>query len=263
MSVPSLRFLPIFLLIASSVMALEQDQAPPKDPELVTDRPDVTESSIVIPKASLQAENGVAWTDDHGQRTFDVSETLLRFGVSARTELRLGVPNYLFGLHGRNSPSGFADVSIGVKQQLGPLPGRFDLSVIAAVSIPTGADRTTSHGYDPFVKFPWSKELKNGWSFGGMQSVFWNTQGTRRNATWEPTFYLEKQIREPWDVFAEYAGDYSQRGGPRQLIHFGTAYKVTPKNQIDFHFGFGLSHATPSQFFAAGYSFRVDRLWGR
>ena len=79
----------------------------------------------------------------------------------------------------------------------------------------------------------------------------------------ESTFYIEKQITKPWDAFAEYGGDFAQRGGSKEVAHFGTAYKITPGNQIDFHFGFGLSHATPGRFFAVGYSFRIDNLWKR
>src|ERR1700720_4297958 len=93
-----------FLLIASSLIASGQSQTPAKDLDIVTDRPDITESSIVVPKGSLQAENGVTWTNDHGQRTFDVSETLLRLGVARQTELRFGAPNYLFGLPGQIPP---------------------------------------------------------------------------------------------------------------------------------------------------------------
>jgi len=238
-----------------------QTQTRSQGSEIVTDRPDITESSIVIPKGSFQAENGLTWTDDHGKRTLDASESLLRLGVRNRTELRLTVPNYSLGIIG--STLGFADLSFGAKQQIGPLWDGLDLSVIVALSLPTGATRVSSHGFDPFIKFPWSKDLRAGWSIGGMQSVFWYTQDGKRNITWEPTFYIEKEITKPWDVFAEYAGDFVQWGGPKQIAHLGTAYKITPRQQVDFHFGFGLSHAAPSRFFAVGYSFRIDKLWGR
>jgi len=119
------------LLAAVTVAAYGQSQPPPTDPAIVTDRPDITESSIVVPKGSLQFENGLTWTSDHGQTTLDLSETLVRFGVSDRTELRIVVPNYLDGLTGPTTASGFGDVAVGVKQQLGPLPAGFDLSVIA------------------------------------------------------------------------------------------------------------------------------------
>jgi hypothetical protein len=202
------------------------------------------------------------WTSDQASQTFDVSESLIRLGVSTRTELRLVVPNYLGGITGAD-PTGFADMALGMKEQIGPLPGAIDLSVIVAVSLPTGARQVSSHGYDPFVKFPWSKALKSGWSIGGMQSLFWNTDDHRRNGDWEPTFYVEKEITKPWDAFVEYAGDFSQRGGPREIAHFGTAYRITPNQQVDFHFGFGISKAAPSRVFAIGYSFRIDKLWGR
>jgi hypothetical protein len=232
-------------------------------PEIVTDRPDITESGIVVPKGSLQAENGLTLTSDHGQRTLDLSETLLRLGVGSRTELRLMIPNYSYGVGGRNPAFGFGDVAVGVKKQLGPLLNGFDLSVIAALSLPTGADRISSHSVDPFLKLPWSRDLKGRWSVGGMFSMFWNTDEGRRNFTWEPTFYVERQITSPLDLFIEYAGDYPQRGGARQVMHIGGAYKVTPKQQVDLHFGAGLSPGAPKRFFAVGYSFRFDHFCGR
>ena len=252
----------ILLLTAFGALSFAQSSTDPI-PELVTDRPDVTESSIVVPKGSLQFENGATWTSDHGTQSVDASETLIRYGVFSRTEFRIVVPNYLGGISPGDSTSGFGDMAIGMKQQLGPLTGGFELSVIAAVSLPTGASRVSSHGFDPFIKFPWSKDLKAGWSIGGMQSLFWNTDGDRRDGLWEPTFYLEKEITKPWDAFVEYAGDYPQRGGPREIAHFGTAYRVTPRQQVDFHFGFGLSHDAPRRFFAVGYSVRIDRIFGR
>ena len=236
---------------------------PPPAPEMVTDRSDITESTVVVPKGSAQFENGFTWTDDHGEKTLGLPEGLLRLGIFERTELRIDVPNYLNGLNGLTAQSGFDDVGVGVKQQFGPLPGGFDLSVIAGLSLPTGAERASSHGFDPYFKIPWSRDFEKGWSIGSMQSLFWYTENGRRNLTWEPTFFVAKEIAKPWEAFAEYGGDFAQRGEAEQIAHFGTAYLINPKHQIDFHFGFGLSHGAPTRFFAGGYSFRVDGLWGR
>jgi hypothetical protein len=236
--------------------------APLVNSQIVTDRPDITESAMVVPAGSLQLENGFTWTSDHGKQSADFSESLLRFGVLGRTEVRLVVPNYLDGVGPKSSGSGFEDLAFGLKQQLGPLPGGVDLSVIVALSLPSGGRRVSSGGYDPFVKLPWSKELEHGWSIGGMQSLFWNTDHSRRSGVWEPTFYLEKQITKALDAFIEYAADYSQIGGSKQVAHFGTALKLNATNQIDFHFGFGLNSETPNHFFAVGYSLRVDH-WRR
>ena len=232
----------------------------PDDDGIVTDRPDVTESSIVVPKGTLQIENGATWTSTHGSKTYDLSESLMRLGIGTRTEIRVDLPNYS-GSIARSGVAGFGDFSLGFKQQIGPLPGGVDLAVIVALSMPTGAKRVSSHGYDPFVKLPWSKELRNGWSVGGMQSLFWNTEDGRRNGDWQPTFYLEKAITKPWDAFVEYAGDFRQRGAPAEIAHFGTAYRYTANQQVDFHFGFGISRAAPAKFFAVGYSYRVGGLF--
>lgn len=88
--------------------------------------------------------------------------------------------------------------------------------MILAVSLPVGASRISSRGYDPLIKLRWSKELKGGWSIGGMQSLFSNTDGGTRNVVWKPTFYIETEITKPWQAFAEYAGDFAQRGGQRR-----------------------------------------------
>jgi outer membrane putative beta-barrel porin/alpha-amylase len=231
--------------------------------EIVTDRPDVTEASTVVPRDSLQIENGFTQSNDHATGTFDFPESLARYGLTDRTELRVGIPNMFVGDGGSATVSGLSDLSIGIKQQIGPLPGKFDLAVIAALSFPTGGQRESSHGFDPFIKFPWSRPLTEHWSCGGMFSGFWETVDYRHHFLWEPTFYLERELTKNSDAFVEYAGDYFSHGSTREFIHLGGAYRIGPRNQIDFHVGFGLTRGTPNYFWAGGYSFRIDGLFHR
>jgi hypothetical protein len=222
-------------------------------PPIATDRSAVTASSVVVPAGSLQFENGFAITSTEGQHVVDGQETLLRFGVASKTELRLAAPNYL----GQSvAGSGFGDLAMGVKQQLGPTPGGFDASVIVTLSMPTGASAVSSHGYDPSVQVPWSRALSPNWTAAGMLSVYWPTQDGRRNVTGETTFLIDRQLIKAWDAFVEYAGDFPHEGGPKHLVHFGTAYKLTARHQLDFHAGIGLSAAAVDHFIGAGYSFR-------
>jgi hypothetical protein len=117
-------------------------------PAIATDRPDVTDAATVVPRGSLLVENGVTFTRDHGQPLLDGTQSLIRFGVTPRTELRLGVPDYAAALGSTPDASGFGDSSVGFKQQLGPLLGQVELAVIAGVSLPTGARGVSSGGYD-------------------------------------------------------------------------------------------------------------------
>jgi len=243
----------VSLALTVSSVARAQDTTP-----IVTDRPDVTESAIVVPQWSIQTENGLTWALQDGQQTVSGTESLLRLGVGPRFELRFGLPDYFLNVSPGSRPRGFNDSSLGFKQQLGPLPGKIELSVIVASSFPTGTSGVTTHGVDPFLKLPWSRDLHSGWSVGGMQSFFWTTENDRRNPTWESTFYVEKEVSEPWTVFVEYAGDYSHLNSARQLMHVGTMYRVSRRHQFDVHVGYGLTTSAPHHFVALGYSFRLD-----
>jgi len=225
---------------------------------IATDRPQITNSSVVVPCGSLQFENGFQATGSAGQRTYDLPETSVRFGVANRTEFRFSVPDYYIndGTASGNA-DGAGDLSVGFKQQLGPARG-FDVSLIPSLSLPTGADRISSHGYDAAVQLPWSRGLSKNWTAAGQFGVMWPTESGRHTATGQASIYFDRQLTAPWDVYVEYSGDYPQRGGPVHGIDCGTAYKISPHQQLDLHGGVGLSAAAPDYSIGFGYSVRFQ-----
>jgi hypothetical protein len=225
------------------------------EPAITTDRPAITASSIVVPGGELLFENGFTETGSQGERSFDFPETLVRFGLTSKTELRLTPPDYFNNFNtGAGFGSGWGDLSLGVKQQLFATSGGFDASLIVSLSFPTGANTLSSHGYDPQFLLPWSHPVSRNWTAAGMFALLWPTQGNTRNLTGQATFFLDRQITNRWDAFMEYAGDFLQRGGPQHLLHVGTAFKIRSNQQLDFHFGFGLSAAAVDRFIGFGYS---------
>ncbi len=62
------------------------------------------------------------------------------------------------------------------------------------------------------------------------------------------------------DNEAEYSVAFPQRGGPKHIIDFGTAYTPSPHQQLDFHWSFGLSAATPDHSIGFGYSVRFQAI---
>jgi hypothetical protein len=228
-------------------------QEPASDePVISTDRPSVANSSVVVPLGGFQVENGTLFSNTQGQNTLDLPETLVRFGILDKTELRLSVPDYYHDFS--SGPSGFGDTELGVKQQIGPLYG-FNLSAIFFLSFPTGANGITSHGYDPGLQFPWAHPLSANWTIAGQAAFYWPTEAGKHTFTGENTVYFDRQLTKPWDAFVEYAADFPVRGGSRQQLHFGTAYKLTNRQQIDFHFAAGLSPDAPKAYVGFGYSF--------
>jgi hypothetical protein len=237
------------------------------DAPIATDRPQIANSSVVVPCGSLQFENGfLVTTPNGGQRSFDLPETSVRFGIAGKTELRLAVPDYFYNDDTASGyTNGFGDLSLGLKQQLGPTHG-FDVSVIPSVSLPTGANSISSHGYDPALQLPWSRSFAKNWTVAGMFSLLWphstslraGSEAARRNLTGQSSVYFDRQLTQPWDAYIEYSGAFPQRGGPQHVIDFGTAYKLSLHQQLDFHWSFALSGAAPDRSIGLGYSVRFQ-----
>jgi len=225
---------------------------------IATDRPALTNSSIVVPVGSLQAENGFLVTNLRRQNIADGSETLVRVGILARTAFRFTAPDYYYNLSGSGIGTGFGDLALGVKEQLGPLPGKFDASVTAFVSFPTGASGVSRGGYDPGLQVAWSRPLSSKWTTAEMLSLYGPTQDHSHNLTGESTLLLDWQLTALWDAFVEYVGDFPERGGTRQFVQSGTALKLGKRQQqqLDFHVGVGLTSAAVNHFIGVGYSFR-------
>lgn len=87
-----------------------------RDTPIETDRPDVTNSSIVVPAGSLQNENGIDTSRDHGADILNGTDSRWRLGVAPCLEVLVDLPTYVTAFHGLG-PSGFGDVVPAVKWQ--------------------------------------------------------------------------------------------------------------------------------------------------
>src|SRR6202047_694959 len=120
------RTIQMCLLSASAVVGAIEAQAegcPTVKDEIATDRPDVTNSSLVVPVGSLQSENGVNVSARDGGRTIDGTNTRWRLGVAPCLALLLDLPTYFANIR-RPGSAGFSDVAPAVKWQGSPSPGR-------------------------------------------------------------------------------------------------------------------------------------------
>jgi hypothetical protein len=250
-------------VILSGVPALVAQGSPTnaQPATITTDRPAITASSVVVPGGSLLFENGFTETGSSGQQGFDFPETLVRFGLASKTELRFTPPDYFQNYNtGRGFGSGWGDLSMGMKQQLVISESGWDAAVIVQLSFPVGAGIISSHGYDPQILLPWSHPVSKNWTAAGMFGLLWPTQNGSHNLTGQFSFLLDRQITGPWDAFIEYGGYFPARGAPQNLLHVGTSYKVRHNQQVDFHCGFGLSSAAVDHFVGFGYSFQLQPL---
>ena len=237
------------------------DQCPQTESPIETDRPDVTNSSLVVPQGSLQNENGINLSQPSaGGHEFDGTNSRWRLGIAPCLEVLVDLPSYLAPIDSR-LPAGFTNVTPAIKWQISPAPGKIDLSATFGAGLPTGNRAITGPGVQPYIQFPWSWTIGGGWSINGMLTNFFVPADPGNAVTTETTFVLEREFGEKSFLFVEYIGDFHLGGGPSNLLNFGGGYRVTPTQQVDFHIGIGLNDNAPAYIVGIGYSFRVDHLF--
>ncbi|MGA3239471.1 MAG: transporter [Bryobacteraceae bacterium] len=195
---------------------------------IATDRAAITNSGVAVSSGSVQIESGFQVTTASGQRTFDGPESLVLFGLTDATELRFTVPDYNFSA----LVSGFGDLALGVKQQIGHSQSGFDASPIAFVSFPTGANAVSSHGYDPASNclgrrsFPKTGRRPECCRYIGRRSPAPETSQRKSTLLFESAAHRAvRRIRR-------IGGDFIERGGPRRPLDLSTAYKLGPLTRL-------------------------------
>jgi len=259
----SKRTLLICWLSAVAIFAAVDARAegcPTTNDQIETDRPDVTNSSLVVPIGSFQSENGVNLSARNGGQTIDGTNTRWRLGVANCLELLVDLPTYFANVRGPGS-SGFSDVAPAIKWQVSPLPGKIDASLVFGMALPTGAVDIAGRGAQPYLQMPWSWDLRDGWGVGGMLTEFFRPSDPTTKRTPEATFEIQKELTEKASLFVEYVGDFPENAGPSHLFNSGGVYRLSPTQQVDFHVAFGLNHNAPSYIVGVGYSFRLDGLF--
>jgi len=176
---------------ALTVADAQAEGCPQPTDEIATDRPDVTNSSLVVPVGSFQSENGVNLSSRDDGRTADGTNSRLRLGIAPCLEVLVDLPTYFANVNvpGR---SGFSDVAPAVKWQISPLPGKIDLSMTVGIALPTGAAEIAGPGAQPYLQFPWSWELNDGWGLSGMFTEFFRPVDFTSKRITETTFVIEK-----------------------------------------------------------------------
>jgi hypothetical protein len=226
-------------------------------PDLVTDRPDFTESAVVVPLGRVQVEGGVSFIDNGPVDSASGPELLVRWTPLSRFELRFGAPDYVT----TDDADGFADPSLGAKVQLGPF-ARWDLGVIATASLPIGDDAFSSGTVDPEVIVTTSFTRSELTAYGGQIGVGrdggadrWLVDATLVQSLSFPADAI-LFFDERWGLFIELALTVPERGRAALLQHMGGTYALSPNAQLDFHFGRGLTNAAPTSLFGVGFTVR-------
>ncbi len=233
-------------------------------PGLVTDRPDQTESAVVVPLHSLQIETGfVREVNKMGEVSYidyAYNSTLLRYGLLNMLELRLGM-EYLGSrveeLHAINRDNGFGALTTGLKYQLmdeeGLKPG---LAFLGNLDLPfTASEEFKSDHLVAGVRVALSQSLSDRFSVGYNLGTEWD--GNSDAAAWFYSVSLGIGLTEKLGMFAESYGLLLKNMDDNHLLDAGFTFLILPNLQADLSGGIGLNKSAIDNFISFGFSYRI------
>jgi hypothetical protein len=278
-SSPTSRKLVAGALAALSTAALAAGPLAAQDTppgELVTDRPDRTESAAVVAPGYVQVETGVLFTrDEEGAAEVEVVEgpgTLVRIGLGGRTELRLGWDGWVrqevsLAGGGDVTVDGAGDAELGAKVRLRDEAGRLpEAALLVGVSLPLGDEELTSDRYDPSILLSLAHTLSERLALGYNAGVAWSSAPgeagaveTSSHIVWSAALGLG--LTERLGAFAELFGEepIDAAGSSAVSADGGFTWLVRPNLQLDLFAGAGLTDEAPDWFVGAGLSFRLPQ----
>jgi hypothetical protein len=252
---------------------------PPLEGTLSTDRPGFSDSFALVPRGYHHLESGYSFYYDHENgtrtKTHAIGEFSLRAGLTDWFELRIKWSGYSLaetlgmsesrwsGRHvmAEDHNDGAGDMSVGFKMPLLKQDGLIpNLSIIPAISVPTGSDGKTTGDVDPEIRLAYNYALTDKWSVYGVGLATWLTDGNSDGRFFQAGASLATYYQFTKNVggFLEYYGLYpSARGTDCQHnIDFGPVFLINDNLQIDVRAGFGLNEEAPDFQAGIGVSYR-------
>lgn len=237
--------------------------------ELVTDRPDQTESATIVPKGSVQLETGMLFTSDSydflgtkvTNTSFSLPNNLFRIGVHERIELRVmflefGKVNSKVGSTSSELGKGLSPLAIGTKikffEENGFLP---ETAILAHTTLPLGgADfKPEKMGYD--FRFSMAHTLSDNLALGyNVGAEFeYDALNSEYVSSGVYTLSLGIGITDKFGVYTEFFGDFAKS----HEFDAGITYLINPMTQFDLSGGVGLTDEANDYYLSTGITVRL------
>lgn len=263
------RFIKIVVLVLM-INSVHAQDTPTEDTggkeEMVTDRPDQTESAMIVPKHSIQVETGFMFEHDEPTARASINNltyntTLLRIGLNQYFELRV-IQEYLGSkveLGGDEvKMNGFSPLSIGAKIKVARgnrwVP---ETAFLGHITFPTGQDGFDQTHISGDFRFSMEYDLCERFSLG--INLGGETDGETPNFTGIYTLVVGYSPIDRLGFFVESYGFITHKADMPHDHRFnaGSTFSITNLVQLDLSGGVGLSDQSPDYFISTGISFRL------
>ncbi len=238
-----------------------------KAQNIYTDRPTQTTTSAIVPIGAFQLESGFQLTEFSQQNNFggtdrtqlfSLNNTLLRYGISERIELRFfhEIATSRLRVDGATAFSNdvvFAPTLIGAKFKLVKNNPKFpDVGLIVATG--GGLFEETGNGLQTDIRMAVDANIGNKFSISSNVG-FTMTDGAE-NSTPFYTLVLGQAVNEKLGVFIESYGSFPSQGRSDHAMDAGLTYLLNSSVQVDFYGGTGLSNGNFNLLLGFGLSKR-------
>ena len=229
--------------------------------ELVTDRPDFTESSEVVGHEVVQIESGLTFEQtDETARQLTAPQLLVRVGIGSRFELRFAGDGFVSQSvqtpGGVVRSGGHSDAEIGAKLRfLDATSAGVDMAVIPFMSLPTASDGFGTTGYDPGFKLTVARDLPRGFGLSGNFNAASVTSAEGRSWEREASLSLGHGLGGAWGAYWEMFGSLHD-GGCDCTLNTGVTRALGENSQVDIEVGHGASGSAQDWFVGVGFAVR-------
>ena len=226
--------------------------------QIITDRPDQTESSTTVYKGNLQIESGflIGFEGDEQEsiRQLLVPTSLFRYGISKSIELRL-LSQFETLKFNEQSIQGISDLEIGTKIQIQKNESKnTEIAFLSHLLIPTGTKEVTNEKIGTINKISISHKISEtiglGYNFG--YSYFGQDKG---DLTYSLALGIE--VNEKVGIYIEPYGEISNLKEFVLNFDTGFTYLANENLQFDFSFGTGLNHRM--NYLSIGFSWLLKK----
>jgi len=233
-----------------------------QDEPLVTDRPDITESALVIPRGYFQIEIGTSVelfrSNELNGNAYNLPTFLLRLGINDRIEVRVGSTYSIFQDRQQLNPEnaqGMNGSEIGVKINLNDnSDANFRHALIAGVGVPylVATELQESEFSTPTILYLASFNLNSWLSFSSNVGGVWSAQNGAASIVYTASFAFGLSNRI--GAFTELYGAGSEDGPNSTSLDAGFTYLINNQMQLDASAGLSILPEVDYYFISAGYS---------
>tara|TARA_R110002020_G_scaffold259768_2_gene473849 strand:- start:201438 stop:202208 length:771 start_codon:yes stop_codon:yes gene_type:complete len=246
----------IGLLGSASILA----QEPQTDDNLITDRPDATESSSLIKKGALQVESGAGYEaydyDVLDEKIYTLNTTLLRYGLLENLEIRAGLNYEQVKSSNAKKAEGFSPLllgaKIGIAEENGLLP---KMAILSHLYLPFTANsdfKPETTGID--LRFAFAHTLSEKSALGYNLGAEWVDDSG--SAAYIYTLSYGYSLTDNLALYAEIYGDFPENNTANHSWDAGITYLINNNFQLDATVGSGFN-THQSILLSTGFSYRI------